>query len=641
MGVRKSIQAPFGSTARFLAAVCAPLLLWSCTTGSVQRHDSHGHGGVLPSIVTIGGTQRLNLSTSIDGSYSQPMGHTVQVQGSLMDRPAAASKGQVGSVPIRWVGPQGRDGADRLLERERWLAPEATLSLTTRQESAVTSETTGEVRLFEDRISLRFSSIRGSDIRDTGRLVPPDSPADGEWHREAHLSVPLGRSDAMALNLYGDMLDRRTFVRQDDLRLVQATDWERTAVKTLGLNVALLGGRFRYGNKYSLANYHTSSGEGDDVADAETAYAQGHRIDADLLESRLMNVSAYGLYSRIGPFYRAFKGSDNTGAGRHKSKFGSDRGPRDRIGAGHTIRLSGKGETRAFGTAAKFGFGELSFAQSQNLREDGKGSQTRTMAGSVDLGPTQVSLSRKDVANYSDSKGESRTLTYSGELELTLDELFFSSETNARTGFGRLLPSSVSLSGSRGTHEDVDVMMDRPDLETSLELGFSWDWGDAETDISVARTVYDSRKMDYGTTRTEERSIAIEQSFSGDNWDLSGSLSLSQEESKEEGGYSTDWNLSDGLDFSYSAEDLPDISLSIEYDLSKSFASDDDYESRDRSWITRVSLDFAKFVPIFADDDHPRLQLTYYGEGTSNYESEVGTSREWNHAIMISRRFRF
>ncbi len=95
--------------------------------------------------------------------------------------------------------------------------------------------------------------------------------------------------------------------------------------------------------------------------------------------------------------------------------------------------------------------------------------------------------------------------------------------------------------------------------------------------------------------------------------------------------------------FSYYDEDFPDLTLSLGYDWNRSLSSDYgfDYESRDQSWIVGLSLDFAKFMPIFVPEDKPRLKLTYYGEATSNFDSDMGSAKDWGHAFVVSGGFKY
>ena len=131
--------------------------------------------------------------------------------------------------------------------------------------------------------------------------------------------------------------------------------------------------------------------------------------------------------------------------------------------------------------------------------------------------------------------------------------------------------------------------------------------------------------------------------FFGDNWDLYGYLSLYQSESESEDSGYADRSLSGMLDFSYFVEDFPDLTLSLSYDRNRSLSSDYgfDFDSRDQSWIVGLSLDFAKFMPIFVPEDKPRLKLTYYGEATGNFDSDMGSAKDLGHAIMVSGGFAF
>ncbi len=187
----------------------------------------------------------------------------------------------------------------------------------------------------------------------------------------------------------------------------------------------------------------------------------------------------------------------------------------------------------------------------------------------------------------------------------------------------------------RGYEEDLGLANDRPDVETSMGVGFYWDWGDAGTDISFLSTVLESGNDD---SVTDALSIDVSQDFFGDGWDLSGYMSFYQ---TEESNSWADSSVSSGLDFTYFTDDMPDVSLSVGYDAYRGSALDYDYEMNEQYWMLGLSLDFGKFMPILIRGDNPRLKINYDAAGTSSYDTDLGASGEWRHAFMISGGFKF
>ncbi len=514
-----------------------------------------------------------------------------------------------------------------------------------RQQSSAASEVTVQLQLFDGRVSAKFNNTEGSDIQKTGRFAMGHrfSTEDGqatseEWHRKVDFSLEAVRSHAFTMNINGGTIDERLLRKKGQLSLREISGWDENSVKDVGFDLGFLGERIRYSTKYSRSSSRSLSEFSGGDAEADSGSGQWHRIDADLLKTKGVTLSAYGLYNAVDPSYREASGwndLDQTSFENLQEIENED------LEEGLDSLFSTAGKTKGFGTTIDFGFGELGFSQSDDSYDQGGRRRTREITGSLEYDFASLSLSQEEVASFSNGEKGSRETTYSGEIGLELGDLF--SSDGETFELGRFLPTSIRLNAARGFYEDLDVDSNDPDLETTMGLSFYWDWGTAETDLSFSRTVYDSRNVDYWTSDTKDYSVDVGQMFFGDNWDLYGYLSFYQSESESEDSSYADRSLSGMLDFSYFDEDFPDLTLSLGYDRNRSLSSDYgfDFDSRYQSWIVGLSLDFAKFMPIFVPEDKPRLKLTYYREATSNFDSDMGSAKDWGHAIVVSGGFKF
>jgi len=483
-------------------------------------------------------------------------------------------------------------------------------------------EQDGSVGLFGDRLKLKFSDADSSAFQSpSGVLAPGFSEESDYWRREGGVAIDVLRSQFVTLSLDGAWFDARTpdMSGRGGLDIRPVTDWREQSFGNAGLDLGLFGDRIAYST--GLAHWRSDassaaaavSAETDSVAAGGEGRAEWHHLDAKLLQGGPIDLSAYGHYSLVDPSYQA---------------------PATSTGPPPLTT----GETREFG--GTIGFGSIAFSPSYSLVSQAD-SQTSKIAGSLDFGPVGFALSRSVITSHAEGDPDdwsSRNHLNSGTIDLDLEEYRDLGDGLDGAGFWRMLPSSVSLSGSLAQVETAGRRGDPEDLERGLELGFAWYWESAETTVDLGMTDYDSRAAGLESDDMRDWSLDISQGFYGDIWDFSGYLSIYRSESGDDW---ADLGLGGGLDFTYFAEDLPDVSLSVSYDWSKGFAPDDSYEMIDQPWSIGLSLDFAKFLPIFIDKDKPRLTMTYYAEGTSSYDSDEGTTKEWGQAFTISGGFKF
>jgi hypothetical protein len=499
----------------------------------------------------------------------------------------------------RWVAPAA--GGKRRLEEGSWTG----LAL-------------------DERLSLGLRESYGSDLVD-GRRVVTGRHLHGRanWEREAEFDYKMLREhSAVSLDVSGGFYDGRRprRVGQQQLQLGKVEAWNEHRGADFGADLRLFDGRVRYEGGYALSDY---ANQWDDLEAARDAArrtrgrplravgdAFRNRLDVDILTDGPLTLSGYGLYQRGDETYRMARRS----------------GARQGFSAG---------ELREVGVL--LGVRKFSFDIKHRERSLTGYNQQR-LEGRFSYGPIRLSLFQEEMSRGLGGDWLTHDDTIGGEVEIDLDQHRYG---DAVEGFSvrRLLPSAVTFGMEQGSRQHQSSG-DRPDASTTHRLGFYWGWEQADTDIAVYRRLYDSRRTGAETADETEYGIDVSQTFYGDGWDLSGYVSGGNFLYHEVGSRWEDLWISGGLALSFYPDDLPDISLGVNYNSYNSLMPDFGEKYGQRSLSLELGVDVSQYLTVGDPKHPPSMNLYYYLIGTETKDTYL-SSRKLEHALAFTMAFRF
>jgi hypothetical protein len=489
----------------------------------------------------------------------------------------------------------------------------------------------------DNRVQVVFSNAEGADITQSGKIIRApfaregSRASKGEWHRDALLKFDVVKSKHLSLGVTGGFYDEQTTLYDGGrLNIGKATGWRKHQAQEGGLTLGILNNQLRYSGQFALStSQEQSASDGSVVSDSGHGFEQ--RIDADLWKSETLTLSAYGRYKEAQSAYE----SSSTWADDAfdlEDSFGFVTGDDKAIGD-----LEGKGETLGFGGRVAVGDGDLSYSQTDKRHESGAGRFKNEISGTYDWDYAEFSATRKEVLAFDEGERGMLSTTYGGEIGFRADRVL--ALLDADTGLGALFPNLLRVKVSESTHQDQDDKNARPDSETTIGLGASWEGDMVETEIDVSRTVYDSKNAN-GSDRTEHF-LRVSQEVIGNDWDVFGYAKLSQSREKQQKDKFSDWTFSGGLDFSYEAEDLPDLTLSFGYDWLRQDDESFNYTEESHTWSLGSTLDLDDFVPVLVPGSEPSFGLSLYLQNDRLEDSDSGGTQDWSYYFMFTSGLKF
>jgi hypothetical protein len=398
-----------------------------------------------------------------------------------------------------------------------------------------------------DRFSLNFSDSSGRDLRDGRRILTSRQLSQGaNWRREAGFGfIPLS-SEYLTLSVTGGLYDARrpANVRQQKLRLGEAEAWRKHRGMDIGLGLKLFGDRLRYDAGYAWSDYiRTEKFSGGatrpnrrkiEESGWQSDDAQRHRIEADILKGKPVDLSASGLYQSGGPSFR--------------------KPPRSGMSQPLSI-----GEISEFG--GSFGLDKLRFDIKRQDSDVG-GRERQRIDTKVTYRPVTLSMFQQENARVQNGITQRREDTIGGAVKFDLDKYRHGDEEDGGFSIRRLLPSSVSLGAERSRIRYGDDSADPKGVGTGLSLGLYWGWDQADTDISIYRK---SRVIGSSTARETDIGLDFSHTIYSGNWDLSAYVSVGSFAHNETDNNFRDLWAAGGVSASYYAEHFPDIALAVDF----------------------------------------------------------------------------
>lgn len=157
---------------------------------------------------------------------------------------------------------------------------------------------------------------------------------------------------------------------------------------------------------------------------------------------------------------------------------------------------------------------------------------------------------------------------------------------------------------------------------------------------SVYRRLYDSRRTGAETADETEYNVDISQSFYGDGWDLFGYVSAGNFACHEVGGRMEDLWISGGLSVWLYPDDLPSVSLGLDYNSYASNMPDFGERYGQRSLSLELGVDLSQYLTLGDPSHAPSMNLYYYAIGTEN-NGTYFKDQKLEHAVAFTMTLRF
>jgi hypothetical protein len=501
----------------------------------------------------------------------------------------------------------------------RWVAP------TLPGVSSRVGEESWSGSALEDRLSLGLRESYGSDLLD-GRRVVTGRHLTGRanWQREADFRYKvLEDHGSVSLDLTGGFSDGRRPRRlgRQQLRLGKVEAWNEHRGADIGADLRLFDDRLRYEGGYALSDFANQWDDREAARDAgqgpgsrpfnAVGHASRHRLSVAPITHGPLTLSGYGLYQRGDATYRL--------ARRSGARRGFSAGELREVGA--SLRLQ-----------------EFRLDVKQRGRSS-RGTDQQRLEGRFRYGPLKLSLFRDERSRGRGGDWLTHDDTIGGSVEVDLDQ---HRHGDVVDGFSmrRLLPSVVKFGMDHGSRQHVQSPRDPPDLSTTQRLGFSWEWDRADTDLSVYRRLYDSRRTGAETADETEYGVDISHSFYGDGWDLFGYVSAGNFAYHEVGSRMDDLWISGGLSLWLNHDDLPNMSLALDYNSYDSTMPDFGERYGQRSLSLEFGVDLSQYLTIGDPSHAPSMNLYYYTIGTENNGTHL-KNRKLEHAVAFTMTLRF
>ena len=467
-----------------------------------------------------------------------------------------------------------------------------------------------ETRLFEDRLSITAGNIYGTGIVGAQRGLT----AYNHKNRRSALDVKADviRGDKISLKLHGSLLD---VVRPGEIGFNVGGVPENSEANTVtgaGFDLGLFNDRIHYLTNFGWSKYENADDFSGNFGATEDD-AVDHQINVGLWRGDDLVIDAYGLYSLVKPLYISVEGGAQ-----------ADRNTRE---SGVTVNW------RMISVDAAYNVFD------NNVNDIGSILTTRQATSS-----STVSINLDEFRDTGESNtGE--TDNKAGKGDSLKGEKGFS--------FIRLLPSSVSFNGSqsriKALNADTVVLNSSiagseipSQVTTTLGLGFSWNWeNNASTSINLSRSQLDTRQAGRDTADTDDKSIDVSHTFSGEIWDASVRIALIDTRNKETTTKSTDKRYETGVSFAIRPEKLPDFFTSYDFSVLASDFEVDQNTSLTNSWRLQTSLDFTKYIPEGIGDVQPYAKVNYQIGDTNTRDPNSGFTSQFDYSLTLAVGFQY
>jgi hypothetical protein len=434
--------------------------------------------------------------------------------------------------------------------------------------------------------------------------VAPLYTTRDHWRDRFEFDYELDISEGVSVSFETRVVDlrRRAFDRKqrvDPLSLIQR---ENKTGGDAGVNLALFDDRLRIDSLYGWSLFSEAQATAGPFADAsgldisggfngdpahsgDRGYAFAHEIEASLLRSDLLEVSAFSNYRSV------------------DSNFSLASGDRRRGGS-------------AFGDRGKqFEYG-----------------------GKLQLGPMKATISRKTARKLIDEEDDEfgpahRTL----EAAVTLSLYDFRERSRGLLGStaAQLIPDAVWASLSDGTVDPVGNSI-TSDAIQNTSFGMSWSADTWSVGIDYWRSIYDSRQPAAEDADWEGQGLYLSYGYFRTRWGIFATGGLSQYSNRAKSSRSEDLALDTSLTLQLTPEVLPKLNTGVSYGH---YATD--YVAWSGEAVTRglsftASLDFARYLPAAAASRGPvRLELGYRYTATDTRDSFAGSGAAGEHAAIL------
>jgi hypothetical protein len=395
-------------------------------------------------------------------------------------------------------------------------------------------------------------------------------------------------------------LRQREFDRKQRIDPLSLLQRENKSGGDAGVDLALFDDRLRIDSRYGWSLFAEAQATADPFADAsgwdisggfnsdrarggDRGYAFAHEVEASLLRSDLLEVSAFSSYRNVDSNFSLATGNGGGGA------FG-DRGKRFEYG------------------------------------------------GKFRLGPVQATISRKTARKWVDKEQDElgpahRTLE--AAVTLSLYDVRERSRGLLGSTAAQLIPDAVWASLSEGT---VDPVGDNTtsDAIQNTSFGMSWSANTWSVGIDYWRSVYDSRQPAAEDADWEGQGLYLSYGYFRTSWGIYATGGLGQYSNRAESSRSEDLALDTSLTLHLTPEALPKLTTGVSYGH---YATD--YVAWSGEAVTRglsftTSLDFARYLPAAAASRGPvRLELGYRYTATNTRDSFAGSGSAGEHAAIL------
>jgi len=219
---------------------------------------------------------------------------------------------------------------------------------------------------------------------------------------------------------------------------------------------------------------------------------------------------------------------------------------------------------------------------------------------------------------------KTRNRSLNGTATLSLGEFrsaIDAEKTNSIRFLRQLLPSAITFNRLTGAVEtlNADVVganssfngSELPNtFSESDTLSLTWDWGNANTSISLNETLFDTRQAGRDTADTEDRSLNFSHSqvFGPVTTDFR--LGAGKSENNDITSRSKSSRHSGGLGLTLNFDALPIITTNFDYSRTDDSYLVDDRTGLTTSWNATTVLNFSKYLPSEIESNNAYLTIT-------------------------------
>lgn len=464
------------------------------------------------------------------------------------------------------------------------------------------SSTAVEFASPDQRLTGRMNFASGSELFRPGQHMLANSlTSQNSWRHEVDVSLSAPDPDAIGFTLTaGAYSARLPMLGGPDIRhgVGEMTDWMESRSWELGAKITLPDSGIRYSGGISWSQFSLVGATRFDRQDWllsprprwRTGRSQWHKLDAELWKNADGEASAYAFYGTMDADYRSYLSQSETPL----------------IFDGKTFELGG--EVRQGGT-------RFTFSSSSTAGDELSLSETtaRLKTGPFDLKLVNGSTTVRDITLLGRWDKDSY---WKGDARLSLKSLFGAS-------FGSvLLPKEASIKVEHLTSTSSDSVTQSPMERTKLGFGLSWSGKRSMAEFRLSRVITSRpASVSGGPSREERLAVDFNGFLSGNGWDLSYYGSIGD----QDGPYSSNSNLSGGVDFSLSGKNRPKLSFGV--DFNRFDLRNSQYGFRDRSFSVNAKLDLSQYLPRTPTGQKPYLIIKAYGDWS---KSRITGEREDN-----------